>query len=236
MTSSAPPTRAGGEGQGGSASAGSSSETQDYVVVKGCTKCRGSPAEGDKLRYCAACLWVSYCGEACQRADWPEHKLTCAQQKLWREQAQASAAGGQGTMATRTDDTLKIMKSVPGLQAKLSAVAWASRAESPLVVVDFSKCPSSDGSDTHQPLAPDVTVEPRHVWGRRVERAIVDSLKLHFDRPSFCPDKHFFTLIIRRAIGAPATCVQVLCTDFPEDVMDLDTRTRDTVMAAMSTG
>jgi hypothetical protein len=30
-----------------------------------------------KLKECAACRAVRYCGKACQKEDWPAHKATC---------------------------------------------------------------------------------------------------------------------------------------------------------------
>ena len=42
-------------------------------------KCKGCGKRGDgvKLKRCAACFQVAYCGSACQLADWVQHKIEC---------------------------------------------------------------------------------------------------------------------------------------------------------------
>ena len=106
-----------------------------------------------------------------------------------------------------------MLAAVPGLLTTVILAAWESRGESPVVVVDFTE--STD--------APDVTVEPRHVWEtRRVAHNIAANLKLRFDRPSFRRDKNF-SLLIRElspsVLGkASSILVHVLRCVFPEDM------------------
>jgi tetratricopeptide (TPR) repeat protein len=50
------------------------------AAARACRSCFAPPAAGDKLRRCAACGRVSYCGEECQRADCARHKPRCAEE------------------------------------------------------------------------------------------------------------------------------------------------------------
>ena len=44
---------------------------------KVCQTCQEPRGEGRKLRSCSFCSTVVYCGEECQRKDWPNHKKDC---------------------------------------------------------------------------------------------------------------------------------------------------------------
>ena len=44
-------------------------------VPRVCDSC--GTTDASKLKLCSRCLKVRFCGEACQRAAWPEHKLVC---------------------------------------------------------------------------------------------------------------------------------------------------------------
>ena len=60
-----------------------------YNAVRRCVHCMraadgrkpgepsGAAPRKVKLRSCAACGLVSYCGAECQRGDWPQHKELC---------------------------------------------------------------------------------------------------------------------------------------------------------------
>ncbi|EPX71081.1 histone lysine methyltransferase Set6 [Schizosaccharomyces octosporus yFS286] len=41
------------------------------------THCSGCTSEGEKTKRCTACKTIYYCSKACQKADWPLHKLEC---------------------------------------------------------------------------------------------------------------------------------------------------------------
>ncbi|WBW70900.1 histone lysine methyltransferase Set6 [Schizosaccharomyces osmophilus] len=41
------------------------------------THCSGCTSEGQKTQRCTACKTIHYCSKACQKADWPLHKLEC---------------------------------------------------------------------------------------------------------------------------------------------------------------
>ena len=46
-----------------------------------------------KLLLCGGCRLVSYCSAACQKQDWPQHKVACKHtQSLLRQSAEAAAA------------------------------------------------------------------------------------------------------------------------------------------------
>ena len=86
-----------------------------------CNKClRGSDSflvdGGDKLQFCAGCKAVAYCDEACQRADWTEHKPMCAGLKRLRAEAVAGAGGQNKESGTKImiDDVKKLFTSTPG--------------------------------------------------------------------------------------------------------------------------
>jgi hypothetical protein len=42
-----------------------------------CNLCRIPKTETGKLRQCSVCQAVRYCGQVCQKKDWPAHKTTC---------------------------------------------------------------------------------------------------------------------------------------------------------------
>jgi tetratricopeptide (TPR) repeat protein len=48
------------------------------AAARACRACSAPPAAGSKLRRCAACGRVAYCGGACQKGDWARHKRVCA--------------------------------------------------------------------------------------------------------------------------------------------------------------
>ena len=68
-----------------------------YNAVRRCVHCKRAadgrrPAEPQgtgkvKLRSCAACGLVSYCGSECQHADWPQHKEMCRYAVDWKKQS-----------------------------------------------------------------------------------------------------------------------------------------------------
>ena len=60
-----------------------------YVNV--CAALCGADARSTKLQCCAACRVVSYCGKACQKADWKRHKAEC---KPRADVKQLAAEGG----------------------------------------------------------------------------------------------------------------------------------------------
>nr|XP_039274729.1 ubiquitin carboxyl-terminal hydrolase 19-like [Styela clava] len=49
-------------------------------MVDNCAKCGKCEDElGFKIKRCLKCKSVGYCGQDCQRSDWPQHKLKCNQ-------------------------------------------------------------------------------------------------------------------------------------------------------------
>ncbi len=56
-----------------------------------CARCGATPGGAVKLRLCA-CRLVRYCGERCQREDWPGHKAACKEARR-RSRRKEGAAG-----------------------------------------------------------------------------------------------------------------------------------------------
>ena len=55
---------------------------KQQTTVKDCAVCSKTTAStGAKLKSCALCRGVRYCSSECQKADWPNHKLTCSGRK-----------------------------------------------------------------------------------------------------------------------------------------------------------
>ena len=53
----------------------------DGVLIEGIDECAACGLRDQKLRTCSACLVTSYCGAACQKAHWRDHKLKCREMK-----------------------------------------------------------------------------------------------------------------------------------------------------------
>lgn len=60
----------------------------------GCTNLHGPTEAALPTRRCARCLVARFCGEACQRAAWPQHHLVC--RALQREREGGVRAVGAG--------------------------------------------------------------------------------------------------------------------------------------------
>ena len=58
-----------------------------YTIKHTCASCM---KVGDNLKVCTRCKGPRYCGVACQKADWPEHKRVC--QRLAKTEAADSMA------------------------------------------------------------------------------------------------------------------------------------------------
>ncbi|KAJ7128417.1 hypothetical protein C8R44DRAFT_92842 [Mycena epipterygia] len=55
------------------------SSTKEVAITHGaCHACR-KPMPCKELKTCKKCYRVNYCSAACQRTEWPQHKLTCNQ-------------------------------------------------------------------------------------------------------------------------------------------------------------
>jgi hypothetical protein len=76
--------RAGGEGRaagGGARAAGAARGGQACggggQLQQVCARCSAAPAAGAKFQLCAGCRALRYCGPACQKAHWRQHKAAC---------------------------------------------------------------------------------------------------------------------------------------------------------------
>ncbi|KAJ7744068.1 hypothetical protein DFH07DRAFT_777222 [Mycena maculata] len=50
------------------------------IVVPACSSCLKKTDRKDDLKKCGRCQMVWYCGSACQKKDWPDHKKFCGKQ------------------------------------------------------------------------------------------------------------------------------------------------------------
>ncbi|KAI8472636.1 MAG: hypothetical protein J3K34DRAFT_413741, partial [Monoraphidium minutum] len=64
----------------------------------GAAAAAGAAAEGaaKPLRACKGCYSVAYCGTACQKRHWPEHRGACKQAAAAAAEAHGAAAAGEG--------------------------------------------------------------------------------------------------------------------------------------------
>jgi hypothetical protein len=69
----APNSADSGAGAGVSADA----EQPHPSAPKRCACCGAASGPGVTLRLCSGCRLVRFCGAACQRQMWPEHKAAC---------------------------------------------------------------------------------------------------------------------------------------------------------------
>jgi len=79
------------QGVGGGGSDGGSAPVVGHHDLSCCAQCKGGVPAVGKLKQCAQCHQVAYCGKACQKAGWKAHKKECAQ---------LAAAGGGGQAET----------------------------------------------------------------------------------------------------------------------------------------
>jgi len=59
-----------------------------------CAIC-GKSAGEIELKRCAGCHARKYCGAACQRADWPAHKVECKAKARWHDKHRKCDDGGR---------------------------------------------------------------------------------------------------------------------------------------------
>jgi hypothetical protein len=58
------------------------SEAQVLALRRGYRdSCASCGLRGEALKFCTACFEATYCGRACQRDDWPRHKVACGAKK-----------------------------------------------------------------------------------------------------------------------------------------------------------
>jgi hypothetical protein len=108
------------------------------------TRCRACGRKGDvagdgadapKLRRCGQCALAAYCSPACQKADWPRHKATCA--ALLAGTAEASMAEALcpsccSAPATTTPQLLlrpllrRLLRCLTGASACGAACTWST--------------------------------------------------------------------------------------------------------------
>ena len=95
-------------------------------VKRACNKCfrvePSSPALCDKLQFCAGCKAVAYCNDACQRADWGNHKEMCAEMKGLRAKFTSAGERQEGTRS-HTENAHAVFKRYKSIPAQ----AWPYR-------------------------------------------------------------------------------------------------------------
>mmetsp|Transcript_33352 Transcript_33352/g.53410 ORF Transcript_33352/g.53410 Transcript_33352/m.53410 type:complete len:321 (-) Transcript_33352:93-1055(-) len=150
-------------------------------VKLACWKCLTSPAPGIKFRLCGGCGMAAYCGKECAKADWPEHKLECQEQRQMAGGAKDALKKSHRNYLSMSD----WFAQVPGLFAEIEHLAWNHRAESPFIQAKTSKC-DVDGSRTR------VTMTPRSIWETdpRFSSCRKD-IAQSFDEAAFRPDKMY---------------------------------------------
>ncbi|KAH8071787.1 hypothetical protein JL721_4296 [Aureococcus anophagefferens] len=94
-------------------------------LLHSCAHC-GVAAE--KSYRCSGCKQVTYCSKACQRGDWPEHKIQC--ESVEALPAKSGEAAGVGAQRRA-----RAAWAAAALQA-LVALAWLLGATGALTVVD----------------------------------------------------------------------------------------------------
>ncbi|KAI9002053.1 hypothetical protein DFJ74DRAFT_696450 [Hyaloraphidium curvatum] len=63
-----------------------------------CLGCGSFPRE--KMSKCARCKATPYCGPACQKMDWPRHKLTCVPAAAASEESSSDSVTSVGKSAS----------------------------------------------------------------------------------------------------------------------------------------
>jgi hypothetical protein len=71
------------------------------LPARRCQGCGAAAAPGCPLHRCRRCLGPSYCGGACQRADWPRHKAACQGSAGDQERMPAAPAAPAPSLAAR---------------------------------------------------------------------------------------------------------------------------------------
>uniref|UniRef100_A0A7S0SFY9 MYND-type domain-containing protein n=1 Tax=Mantoniella antarctica TaxID=81844 RepID=A0A7S0SFY9_9CHLO len=170
----------------------------------GCSKCHSVPAAGLKLRHCGGCQTRSYCGKACAKADWAEHKRHCERLRGERGEAMAThlSSGGleKDFNKARLNFVGQFLK-VPGLSCELTLLAWRVRSEAPVIIVSTSK---SDVDFSRSRIRS--WVVPRRIWDEdqdftdnssiRWRKSWRTNVRQIYDGSSFCPDKQFVCVFV----------------------------------------
>jgi hypothetical protein len=103
-----------------------------------CAYCSKLSPDNVKNKYCALCRIITYCGDACQTADWDEHKKDC---KLDGETRLESIEELQELSLTRkqflteSDVVVRWSWSIPGLGTEIELLAWEHRAKDPMFLI-----------------------------------------------------------------------------------------------------
>mmetsp|Transcript_748 Transcript_748/g.1737 ORF Transcript_748/g.1737 Transcript_748/m.1737 type:complete len:373 (-) Transcript_748:15-1133(-) len=162
-------------------------------VIQTCKTCRRPPPHGDKLRSCARCQMVDYCGVECQRLDWPAHKVRCKQMGEDNKLAVAhQRADGKKPKHEKTllqwyyTNPGGLSAGAGGLADRVMTIAWIHRQENPMIIVTTS----ASGADAEDPV---VTMIPRSQWrDRGVRREYCDFMSSGLDDPEVGCDLNYY--------------------------------------------
>ena len=104
-------TKGGKTGKTGKKGKGAAAEPETHR----CFHCDSEGSEGAKLMTCSQCHRAWYCGRACQKKHWKQHKKAClatvaaeARRAGWRAAAAAGRREGEGRRGRRTNDVCVI--------------------------------------------------------------------------------------------------------------------------------
>ena len=78
----------------------------NIMTTKSCAKCNTSSTGTHPLKLCGNCKIVSYCNQACQKADWKAHKSICRQSGAKKAKDQAELEEAANNIATLEDSLL----------------------------------------------------------------------------------------------------------------------------------
>lgn len=168
-----------------------------------CVGCGKAESPSLKLLTCARCRGAFYCGAACQKQSYPDHKVFC------KEAARmAEAVTNQGTHVKGNKHVWSWVQSLPGLYSQLMCIAWRCRSNSPVLRV-------VGGVDGR---LEEIMVITKGLWMPEDDGSPL-GWAYRFAESDFDKDKHFFVEVAANHPGSdrwPACSNRILFNEVPE--------------------
>lgn len=177
-----------------------------------CRTCKKHPGPDEKFMHCSRCKSDVYCGKACFKAGWNEHKARCKRQV----EDNAYMAGRKGRGMSAVDPSRRCLKKAIGWFNSYDewvneaiCLGWKHRAEKAWIVCVGQR--NAKETPDFEVLTGDDRARGR--YGGFADRCL--------EQESADPDKHFFVILETRHPGSeewPLVMPRMLFPCSPEEM------------------